>query len=359
MREDKDMGHETRFVLLTTFLLCGFVASVAAADLKDAVNSFYKDYFETLRSDQASLRALAEKVKSKREIAEKCLRLCKAKLTIQDGKSEAWKHLYDNLEISLQLTAKGPDCSEKTIGPLVRLANNLTGGLSTEGYLSADDPIFVIQNIIRLCPEKGGVYYCALGELYLRERQFGMAQEAFKNASKFKDDERVKNFLATAESCISDYANGKPIVKADIQKLMRDGLMGVEPRTAIKVRNAIQTNRILFDEWKYDIKKQTLAELDEVGKGLQESFAKDNKKALLIEGHTDKGGLERGLRNKLMILSEKRAEAIKDYLVKKFGIDPSRLQTRGYGPDKPFTPRTDRVGLQLNRRVEFKMDYVR
>jgi OmpA-OmpF porin, OOP family len=86
---------------------------------------------------------------------------------------------------------------------------------------------------------------------------------------------------------------------------------------------------------------------------------KNDKKALLIEGHTDKGGLERGLRNELMLLSERRAEAIKNYLVKKFGIDPSRLITQGYGPDKPFTPKTDRDGLAQNRRVEFKMDYVR
>ncbi len=353
------MRHRIGSGVSAVFVVLGFVICSSAADLKDTVNSFYKDYFETLKSDQASLRSLAEKVQFRRDIAEKCLDLCKAKLNVQDGKTDAWKHLYDNLKLSIELTAKGPDCSEKGIGPLVRLANNLTSGLSTENYLSADDPIFVIQNIIRLCPEKGGIYYYALGELYLRERQFGMAQDAFTRAAKFKDDERVRNFLTAAEKHVAEYAKGKPIEKADIQKLMQDGLMGVEPQTAIKVRNAIQTNRILFDEWKYDIKSQALGELDEVGKGLQESFARDDKKALLIEGHTDIGGLQRGLRNELMLLSERRAEAIKNYLVKKFGIDPARLRTQGYGPDKPFTPRIDREGLAQNRRVEFKMDYVR
>ncbi len=347
-------------ILVTTSLLFGFVATASAADLKNEVNSFYKDYLETLRSDQASLRTLAGKVQSKRDIAEKCLSLCKAKLNLEDAKkADAWEQIYKSLEISLQVTAKGPDCSEKAISPLVRLANNLTSGLSTENYLSADDPIFVIQNIIRLCPEKGGIYYCALGELYHRERQFGMAQDAFEKAAKFKDDEEVRNFLAAAEKNVAEYAKGKPIKRADIQKLMQGGVMGVEPQTGIKVRNAVQTNRILFDEWKYDIKNQNFSELDEVGKGLLESFDKDKQKVLLIEGHTDKGGLERGLRNKLMILSEQRAEAIKDYLVKKFGIDPSRLRTQGYGPDKPFTPRTDREGLAQNRRVEFKTGYVR
>jgi outer membrane protein OmpA-like peptidoglycan-associated protein len=353
------MRHRIGSSISVIFFFLGFVTCSSAADLKDAVNSFYKDYFEILKSDQASLRSLAEKVQIKRDIAEKCLDLCKAKLSLQDGRTDAWKHLYENLKISIELTAKGPDCSEKTITPLVRLANNLTSGLSTENYLSADDPIFVIQNIIRLCPEKGGIYYCALGELYLRERQFGMAQDAFAKAAKSKNDERVRNFLTAAEKHVAEYAKGKPIEKADIQKLMQDGLMGVEPQTAIKVRNAIQTNRILFDEWKHEIKSQAQAELDEVGKGLQESLAKEDKKALLIEGHTDKGGLERGLRKELMLLSERRAEAIKNYLVKKFGIEPTRLRTQGYGPDKPFTPKTDRDGLAQNRRVEFKMDYVR
>jgi hypothetical protein len=122
MQEIAGMRYRIGFSISGIFFLLGFVTCSSAVDLKEAVNSFYKDYFETLKSDQASLRSLAEKVQFKRDIAEKCLDLCKEKLNIQDGRADAWRHLYENLKVSIELTAEGPDCSEKTISPLVRLA---------------------------------------------------------------------------------------------------------------------------------------------------------------------------------------------------------------------------------------------
>lgn len=68
---------------------------------------------------------------------------------------------------------------------------------------------------------------------------------------------------------------------------------------------------------------------------------------ILVEGHTDSvGGLETN-----QILSEKRAEAVKEYLVNK-GIDPSRIETIGYGKSKPIASNNTAFGRQLNRRTE-------
>lgn len=64
-----------------------------------------------------------------------------------------------------------------------------------------------------------------------------------------------------------------------------------------------------------------------------------------IEGHTD----ARGLPDSNMVLSKARADAVMSFLVAQ-GVDPSRLQSVGYGSDKPL----DGVDARSpsNRRVE-------
>jgi len=45
---------------------------------------------------------------------------------------------------------------------------------------------------------------------------------------------------------------------------------------------------------------------------------------------------------------------VKNYLIKK-GIDPSRLNTVGYGPNRPLNSGKTRAEQALNRRVEMKL----
>ena len=70
----------------------------------------------------------------------------------------------------------------------------------------------------------------------------------------------------------------------------------------------------------------------------------------MIEGHTDTSG-PKVFNQKL---SEMRANAVKEYLVKK-GIDETRLSTVGFGEDKPAESNSTRKGRISNRRVEFKV----
>jgi len=68
---------------------------------------------------------------------------------------------------------------------------------------------------------------------------------------------------------------------------------------------------------------------------------------LIIEGHTDSDGSE----EHNLLLSQKRAESVKSYLVSA-GIDSARLFTKGYGESMPVTPNTTAIGKAQNRRVE-------
>jgi outer membrane protein OmpA-like peptidoglycan-associated protein len=74
------------------------------------------------------------------------------------------------------------------------------------------------------------------------------------------------------------------------------------------------------------------------------------KMRISIEGHTDSVGGE--VMN--MRLSERRSEAVLDYLVSK-GISPDRLEAVGYGPTKPIASNKTAVGRAKNRRTEFRI----
>ena len=67
---------------------------------------------------------------------------------------------------------------------------------------------------------------------------------------------------------------------------------------------------------------------------------------ILIEGHTDDTGSE----EYNMALSERRAKAVRDYLIAK-GVDASRLTAKWYGETQPKYP-NDEANRAKNRRVE-------
>lgn len=67
----------------------------------------------------------------------------------------------------------------------------------------------------------------------------------------------------------------------------------------------------------------------------------------VLEGHT----CSIGTSAYNMDLSRRRAESVKAYMVKHFGIDPARLTTVGYGESKPIADNSTRKGRIKNRRV--------
>ncbi len=68
---------------------------------------------------------------------------------------------------------------------------------------------------------------------------------------------------------------------------------------------------------------------------------------VLIEGHTDSTGSH----NINDVLSERRAESVKNYLTNK-GVKSTRIQTKGFGKRRPIASNDDEFGRSLNRRTE-------
>ncbi len=64
-----------------------------------------------------------------------------------------------------------------------------------------------------------------------------------------------------------------------------------------------------------------------------------------IAGHAD----ERGTREYNLALGERRANAVKNYLLA-LGIEPNRVKTISYGKERPVDPRSDADAWAKNRR---------
>jgi len=108
---------------------------------------------------------------------------------------------------------------------------------------------------------------------------------------------------------------------------------------------------VLFDFNKWDIREdaeETLQKVAEIILGFKSSRVE-------ITGHTDSKGSE----EYNLMLSKKRADSVKNWMVKKAKIPPEIIETKGCGETKPAVENTlpdgsdNPEGRQKNRRVEF------
>ena len=94
------------------------------------------------------------------------------------------------------------------------------------------------------------------------------------------------------------------------------------------------------------------AELDAEGQGVVQSNAELLKKysswVITIEGHCD----ERGTAEYNLALGERRAVAVRTYLVS-LGISPDRVRIVSYGKEFPFDPAHTESAWSKNRRAHF------
>ncbi len=151
---------------------------------------------------------------------------------------------------------------------------------------------------------------------------------------------KMYGYLAEADGFISINANIDLKETKDYAELNKDLFLVPIEKGAV-----VMLNNIFFDFNKYELKAASFPELNRV----VELMKKNEGIKVSVEGHTDNiGTLEYNIG-----LSEKRAKAVVDYLVKG-GIAKNRLQSKGWGKSKPIVSNDDEIGGRaINRRVEF------
>jgi outer membrane protein OmpA-like peptidoglycan-associated protein len=100
---------------------------------------------------------------------------------------------------------------------------------------------------------------------------------------------------------------------------------------------------VLFDTGKAQLNPGAARKLDQ----LAQFLADHPERRVQIDGFTDSVGTDSYNQD----LSQRRADAVKSALVTR-GINPTRIESQGYGKGFPVADNADSGGRQLNRRVE-------
>lgn len=125
--------------------------------------------------------------------------------------------------------------------------------------------------------------------------------------------------------------NGCPEIKKEVRSLFTKAMQGIQ-----------------FETGKAVIKKSSNAILKQIA----QVFIENPTYQVEIQGHTDNVGNE----DLNLQLSEKRANAVRDFLIKE-GVEPNRMTAVGYGDTRPVASNKTAKGRAQNRRVEFVVSF--
>ncbi len=130
---------------------------------------------------------------------------------------------------------------------------------------------------------------------------------------------------------------GQETVTFDNQNYANEPTPGTEADFVVNVGD-----RVFFDYDSYSLTPEARTTLENQVRWL-ESYP---NLSVIIEGHTD----ERGTREYNLALGERRANAVKNYMIA-LGISPSRISTISYGKERPAELGSNEYAWSRNRRA--------
>lgn len=243
-----------------------------------------------------------------------------------------------------------------------RLYSALGIGLDTlENYPQAET---AYNTALEMCPDDPAV----INNLGLSQGLSGRLDQGIitlrralsygDHADKIKRN--LKLFTDTRDLCSTC---GATYLKASSRMILAAGLMGTdqegpctpEPQytaeapemvkqLAVEVPAPSINIKVYFEFDSAILKPEALDVLDNLGEAL--TYGDLNTYRFELAGHTDAVGSDAYNQQ----LSEHRAEAVLNYLVASFGIDPQRIDTMGYGESRLLD--TEDPGGDVNRRVQ-------
>ena len=186
-------------------------------------------------------------------------------------------------------------------------------------------------------------------------RNYGNAFKAKGGQVRYTDSDSIHTTLSLAAKgselwCDIEVANrGETYTLTIVEQAAMNQqveLTADELAKALREKGSIALHNILFDTGKATIKPESSKELQLVIDVLKA----DATLKVEIQGHTDNTGVKAAN----LALSQQRADAVRDYLVKTGGVAAGRLTAVGFGDTKPVAPNTTDAGKAQNRRVELR-----
>ncbi len=287
MKLNRSLGVALIASAFTLVAACG--ATVAPRELEDAREAFHK-----AKEGPAGKYALAQLEEAKQALQE-------AESAFSDGDEDETKDLAYIAERRSQLAA--------------------AAGSLEEAKKERSDAIAAMEKA-REAYQRATEDRLTAAERALRDKE-AKAREA--NA---KLDEEMRRRKAAEKKAAAALASLEEMAK------VKEEARGV----VITLSGAV-----LFASGKHELLPIARSKLDEVAKALTEQ----GYKSIVVEGHTDSRGSDQAN----LVLSERRAEAVRSHLVSR-GIDASKISAVGIGESRPVASNSTADGRANNRRVE-------
>ena len=172
--------------------------------------------------------------------------------------------------------------------------------------------------------------------LTAEEIAFPKSQEEIVQGLSFNNKKSVKNGKGY------EVKNGKAYKVINGQRYR---LRGINVVSASEILPRVGAH-IHFDYYSYNIRQKSYLLLNHFGKALKHQLP---KAIVIVVGHTDNQGTSEYNQE----LSEKRSQAVVNYLINNYDIDSNRLLVRGFGETQPIVSNEIDYTRYKNRRVEF------
>lgn len=177
---------------------------------------------------------------------------------------------------------------------------------------------------------------------------FLMAGCACSPTTDVRYDDRMKTYSANQYDKVTAHYILRPGDRPDFKPQAKQTAAAYQPTQPAETQRAdlqlvLDASDILFEFDKWVIRAEVVPELDQWA----DYFRQNPQVTAEIDGYADSIGST----TYNLTLSERRAQAVKNYLIKK-GVEPQRFVARGFGESKPVAPNTTYEGRQKNRRVE-------
>jgi outer membrane protein OmpA-like peptidoglycan-associated protein len=185
--------------------------------------------------------------------------------------------------------------------------------------------------------------YFGLGDIYSKTGRYSEAIKWYEKGLVINPkDEAALQKINEAKSILGQEIIPSVTIASILGRRTTRSTGGVSNISSISFKES----RLQFSFDSAEILPESYPQLNEIGKALTRQDLSEI--SVRLAGNTD----SRGTREYNKVLSVKRAESVKKYLVNQFGISPKRLITVGYGKDRLISTGTDEESHSLNRRVE-------
>lgn len=223
---------------------------------------------------------------------------------------------------------------------------NFMQGYSLERLRDYNEALRYYVSASTLDPKHAKAFF-GLGDIYMVTNKAQDAVNAYekglgldpgnKRAAKSLESARIKLKAQRGESVSSEEA-----VTVLFEEKSKD-------REISPIEATILRLLVLFPDKSTELPEEGGDQLSIVG---ARAFTSKELKGAIFEvaGNTDDSGDAKAN----LALSKKRAEAVRNYLIKNCNIDPKKLQVAAYGHTHPIVPNSTEQNRKINNRVEFK-----